>query len=121
MINRYGIKRYAQTLSLTHGASVTTVSNTSQKFNGELWQVNTLTPAAVDSSATATINIIDADGCTVYTKGSLAANTGAQSPQMLFADHANCGRTGADRMSLRAGRPSEGTGSPGISHQPSLM
>src|SRR2546421_11606467 len=75
MISRYGIKRYAQTLSLTHGASVTTVSNTSQKFNGELWQVNTLTPASVDSSATATINLIDADGCTVYTKGSLVANT----------------------------------------------
>ncbi len=75
MINRYGIKRYAQTLSLTHGASVTTVSNTNQKFNGELWQVNSLTPAAVDGSATATVNIIDADGITVYTKASLAANT----------------------------------------------
>jgi len=83
MISRYGIKRFAQTLSLTHGASVTTVSNANQKFNGELWQVNTLTPAAVDSSATATINIIDADGCTVYTKGSLAANT--KTPDKLAA------------------------------------
>lgn len=70
----YGIKRLAQVLSLTHGTGVTTVNNTNQKFNGELWQVNTITPAAVDGSATATINIIDADSCTVYTKGSLAAN-----------------------------------------------
>jgi len=75
MISRYGIKRYAQTLSLTHGGSVTTVSNTSQKFNGELWQVNSLTPATVDNSATATVSLIDADGVTVYSKSSLAANT----------------------------------------------
>jgi hypothetical protein len=71
----YGVKRIQQALSLTHGAGVTTVSNTGVKLNGELWQVNTLTPAAVDGSATATINIVDVDGLTVYTKASLAANT----------------------------------------------
>lgn len=71
----YRIGRNAQSLSLTHGTGVTTAQNTSVALNGKLWQVNAITPATVDGSATATINVIDQDGVTVYTKASIAANT----------------------------------------------
>lgn len=77
----YGIKRNQQVLALTHGASVTTAQNTNVALNGLLDQINIMTPAAVDGSATATINIIDPDGITVYTKGSLAANTATKDLQ----------------------------------------
>lgn len=75
MSQHFGVQRYTQPLSLVHGASVTTVTSAAVTLNGLLWQVNALTPASVDGSATATINIIDTDGITVYTKGTLAANT----------------------------------------------
>jgi hypothetical protein len=71
----YSIRRNSQAINLTHGASATTASNTNVKLNGLLRQVNAMTPAAVDSSATATINIIDVDGITVYTKAALVVNT----------------------------------------------
>jgi hypothetical protein len=74
-LGHYSVKRVSNTLSLTHGAGVNTVTNTAIPLNGLLYSVNTLTPAAVDGAATATINILDSDGTTVYTKAALAANT----------------------------------------------
>jgi hypothetical protein len=44
-------------------------------LNGLLQGVTITTPAAVDGSATMTVNLIDQDGNTVWTKGSLAVNT----------------------------------------------
>lgn len=73
--DQYNVKRRQNALALAHGASATTAQAAGVSLNGELWQVNTLAPAAVDASATLTVNVIDADGITVYTKGSLAANS----------------------------------------------
>lgn len=75
MADLYRVKTVSQALNLTHGGAVTTVSNANQKLQGLLRMATILTPAAVDGSATATINILDSDGTTVYSKASLAANT----------------------------------------------
>ena len=78
------ITRVGQNLALTHGAGATTVStpptsNTANPMplvlNGVLRQIFVFTPAAVDASATITVNLIDFDGTTVWTKGTIAANT----------------------------------------------
>lgn len=73
MTGHSSIRRTSQALALVHGAGVTTVTVPGVKLNGLLGQVNILAPAVVDGAATLTINLIDADGITVYTKGSLAA------------------------------------------------
>lgn len=75
MSDKFRIRRYKQTLSLTAGAGANTASNTFVQINGILWEAVIITPAAVDGAATVTINIIDADNITVYTRAGLAANT----------------------------------------------
>lgn len=70
---RFGRPKLAVTL--THGASATTVTSATQNANGLIMEVITTTPAAVDSSATMTVSIADIDGNVIYTKASLAANT----------------------------------------------
>src|SRR5947207_3320845 len=68
------IKRPKYSLPLTHGASANTVSATAT-LNGLLREAIIKTPASVDGSATVTLNIIDVDGYTVYTKSGIAVNT----------------------------------------------
>lgn len=81
---RFRVVRQTTSLALTHGASVTTVSTAAASataglpLNGLLQGLVMTTPSAVDGSATCTINLIDQDGNTVYTKGSLAVNTTTQ-------------------------------------------
>jgi hypothetical protein len=69
---RFGRNKF--TLALVHGAAATTVSTTTA-LNGLLRQVIVKAPAAVDAGATLTINIIDSDLTTIYTKATIAANT----------------------------------------------
>ena len=73
-MNTHNVIRPVYSIPLTHGASVTTVTSASSELNGELMMFK-LKSGAVDSSATFTLNIIDQDGDTVYTKASIAANT----------------------------------------------
>ena len=68
------IKRPKYSLSLTHGASANTVSATAT-LNGLLREAIIKTPASVDGAATLTLNLIDVDNFTVYTKSAVAANT----------------------------------------------
>src|SRR5438270_2849830 len=68
------IKRPKYSLSLTHGAGANTVQATAT-LNGLLREAIIKTPAAVDGAATLTLNIIDSDSFTVYTKSGIAANT----------------------------------------------
>lgn len=81
---RVGRPEYS--IVLAHGASATTASQLvdEDRLNGILRQVIITTAAAVDSSATTTVNILDADGNVVYTKGTLAAN--ATSINLLTQD-----------------------------------
>src|SRR5690242_807590 len=68
------IKRPTYSLSLTHAAGANTVSATAI-LNGILREAIIKTPAAVDGAATLTLNLIDRDNYTVYTKSGIAANT----------------------------------------------
>jgi hypothetical protein len=68
------IKRPKYSLALTHGAGANTVSAT-DTLNGILREAIIKTPVSVDGAATLTLNIIDVDSFTVYTKSAIAANT----------------------------------------------
>jgi hypothetical protein len=70
----FAVRRPVTTIPLTHGTSVTTVTSGSIALNGEL-QMFKVKSGPVDASATLTLNIIDQDGDTVYTKASIASNT----------------------------------------------
>lgn len=72
-MSKFRISRKKYSLSLTHGAAATTASTTAD-LNGVLSEIIIKTPAAVDAGATATVNIIDSDTNTIYTKATLAAN-----------------------------------------------
>lgn len=75
MAQHYGMKRVKTTLALTHGAGVTTVTSPAVGLNGLLHEAIIVTPATVDGAATATINVIDSDSVTVYSKSAIAVNT----------------------------------------------
>lgn len=64
-------------VTLAHDTNATTASELvdEDKLNGILRQVIVTTPDTVDSSATVTVNILDVDGNTVYTKDTLAADS----------------------------------------------
>lgn len=74
MSSKQRIGRQKVSIALTHGAGVTQASS-SAKLNGLLLQAIITTPAAVDGSATATIDILDSDNNVIYTKAGLTANT----------------------------------------------
>lgn len=71
------VGRLKYSLILAHGASATTVSQdiSQENLNGILREVIITTAAAVDSSATTTVNILDADSNVIYTKSGIAVNT----------------------------------------------
>lgn len=73
MSQHYGIKRVNTALALVHGVAATTQTSSAVVLNGLLHEVLITAPAAVDAAATLTVNLIDQDGYTVYTKGALAA------------------------------------------------
>lgn len=70
------VKRSSYSIKVTPGASITTAQQT-DTLNGILREVIITPPAAVDASATITVSLADLDGNVVYSKGSLAANSGA--------------------------------------------
>lgn len=74
MSSKQRIGRPKYSVALTHGAGATTASMTDNQ-NGMLMEAIIKTPAAVDASATVTVNILDSDSNVIYTKGTLAANT----------------------------------------------
>lgn len=74
MSTKIRFQRRKVSLALVHGASATTAS-AAATLNGLLRQVIITTPAAVDGSATATVNILDSDSITIYTKSGVAVNT----------------------------------------------
>lgn len=74
MATKIRFQRRTFALALTHGAGVTTAS-LAATLNGLLKQVIIKTPATVDGSATATINVLDSDSNIIYTKAAVAANT----------------------------------------------
>jgi hypothetical protein len=69
------IVRPVVTPTLVIGTSTTVATASAVALNGFLAGVLITPPAAVDSSATITLKVVDADGFTVYTKASIAANT----------------------------------------------
>lgn len=71
----YRIRRFTTSLVLAHGAGANTVTNSSLNLNGILKKIKVYSPASVDGSATLTITIKDADGDTLWSKASIAANT----------------------------------------------
>lgn len=73
-MSKFRIARNKYAIALTHGASATTAT-AAAAINGLLSEIIIVTPAAVDATATITVNIIDQDNVTVYTKSSIAANT----------------------------------------------
>lgn len=73
-MGRVRFSRPTYSLTLTAGAGANTVS-TAASLNGLLSQIQVTTPATVDGAATITVNIIDSDSYTVYTKATIAANT----------------------------------------------
>lgn len=75
MSSKYRVGRPTYSLTLAHGASATTVSTSDSNQNGILREVIITTAAAVDSTATTTVNILDADSNVVYTKSGVAVNT----------------------------------------------
>lgn len=75
MANRMQAKPISATLDT--GVS-TTVANATTTMNGYLRGVKVKTPAAVDSSATVTVTILDGDGDTIFTKSAVAVNTTTQ-------------------------------------------
>src|SRR5690349_15122732 len=56
-------------------ATHTTIASVTIPLNGILRGVKTKTPAAVDSSATVKLDILDPDGDIVYSKSAIAVNT----------------------------------------------
>lgn len=83
MSSQYRVQRTKNAIVLTHGASATTAT-ASVALNGILLESFITTAAAVDSTATTTVNIKDSDGNVVYTKGSLAVDTTTK--ELLTAD-----------------------------------
>lgn len=82
------VKRGSYSITVTPGAGVTTAVAQEQALgatglsnqvtlNGILREIIITPPSAVDASATITVSLADADGNVVYSKGSLAANSGA--------------------------------------------
>lgn len=61
-------------LFLPHAGGATTIGQAINQ-NGLLRQVIITAPAAVDASATLTINVLDSDNNVIYTKAAVAANT----------------------------------------------
>jgi len=74
ILGRYGIRRPKYSIALTHGAGANTATATDTQY-GILREVIIKTPTTVDGSATVTVNILDSDGFTIYTKSGVAANT----------------------------------------------
>lgn len=68
------IRRTKLSIVLVKGASATNSSVDTQELNGVLTGLLVKT-GAVDSSATVQVDLIDQDGYTAYTKGSIAAST----------------------------------------------
>src|SRR5690242_12149153 len=82
------VKRGSYSITVAPGAGVTTAVAKEQALgattlanqvtlNGILREIIITPPAAVDASATITVSLADLDGNVVYSKGSLAANSGA--------------------------------------------
>lgn len=82
------VKRGSYAIVVTPGAGVTTAVAQEQAvgttglanvvtLNGILREVIILPPTAVDASATIGVSLTDSDGYLVYSKASLAANSGA--------------------------------------------
>lgn len=77
-MSKFTIQRFKKTLVLAFGTNPTTIASTAAPINGLLSGVIVTVPN-LDSTNTATINIKDEDGNTVYTKGTIAKSTTSQS------------------------------------------
>lgn len=71
------VGRLPYNVILAYATNATTVSQTitQENLNGILREVIITTPGTVDSSATVTVNVLDADSNVVYAKTGVAANT----------------------------------------------
>ena len=70
-MSRFRIQRFKAAVTVTPGTGVTTAAFTvgtlgDTAINGLLRQVNVQTPAAVDGSATMSVQLLDADGFKIY-------------------------------------------------------
>lgn len=99
---RIRINRSKIPLTLIHGASATTVNTaaagatTGIPLNGILSGAVIVGPAAVDSTATVTVSLIDQDGNTAWSKAGLAA---ASTTQVLLTANATAGTNQAVPLS----------------------
>lgn len=73
-MSKFRVARPVLQIPLVHGAS-STVATQAAAINGLVRQVIITTPAAVDATATITVDVLDQDSNVVYTKAALAVNT----------------------------------------------
>lgn len=74
MANKFRVQKSVTAVPVVHAAqAIFSVANV--PLNGVLWENKVKSSAATDGAATMTLNVIDADGDTVYTKAAIAGNT----------------------------------------------
>lgn len=79
------IQKSTNAIAVAHAAQAT-FSKTGVALNGVLWQFKVKPTASADGAATITLNIIDSDGDTVYTKASITCSANVNQLTTLSGD-----------------------------------
>lgn len=84
-MSKFRVQKSVTVIVVAHAAQAT-FSTASVPLNGILWQHKVKIVSASDASATMTLNIIDADSDTVYTKAAISGSAGTVVTTPLTGD-----------------------------------